>query len=148
MNIECGLSPGGVVTWSLQWSPLHPMFLAGKCSGSWAGPRWSEPGTGATGDQGLASPRGPASECQWSQHGARTPGVARDQACARYEARARCHCLKTHLSCGQLPVSPSQERDTSCVTSHDIVTLITIIVLSLAAVSSVSLLLPGIPTNI
>ena len=125
-----------------------PDVFGGKMLRDWAGPRWSEPGTGAAGDQGLASPRGPASECQWSQPGARTPGVGRDQACARYEARARCHCLKTHLSCGQLPVSPSQERDTSCVTSHDIVTLITVIVLSLAAVSSVSLLLPGIPTNI
>ena len=30
-----------------------------------------------------------ASECQWSQPGARTPGDARHQACARYKARAR-----------------------------------------------------------
>ena len=146
MNIECGVSPGVVVTWSLQWSPLHPMFLAGKCSVTGPGLGGQSPGLGPLVTRVWPHPG--ASECQWSHPGARTPAVAADQGCARYEARARCHCLNTHLSCGQLPVSPSQERDTSCVTSHDIVTLITVIVLSLVAVSSVSLLLPGIPTNI
>ena len=44
-----------------------------------SGPPWSVvPGTGAGGDQSLASPRGPVSVCvsgEWSALGARTPGV-------------------------------------------------------------------------
>ena len=46
MNIECGVSPGVVVTWSLQWSPLHPMFLAGKCSVTGPGLGGQSPGLG------------------------------------------------------------------------------------------------------
>ena len=126
MNIEEAVSavcpPGGRVTWSLQWSRLHPMFLAGKCPGRSVTPglRGQSPGLGPV--VTTAWPH-PGARCQykWSSQGASTPE------CASRGARAL--SLPGHLpervswrsACHRSVTLRDWVRD-SCVTSHDSVT--------------------------
>ena len=79
-----------------------------------SGPPWSAvPGTGAGGDQSLASPRGPVSVVRGEQWRARTPGVLQWPCGVRVTGRARVVTAWALTWAGQLAVSLSQERDTA-----------------------------------
>ena len=114
-----------------------------------SGPPWSEPGTGAGGDH---SP-GVRPVCVSGQEHAHRVQCCSDHAeCASRGARALSlpgHSPKRvswRSACHRSVTLRDGVRD-SCVTSHDSVTsLITVIVITI--LSPVSLLLPGIPTNI